>query len=102
MMRGPVTYCIGTAHNADWVRKYPDPGTLTIDPATLGEPVPDASVRPDGRKVTVQALPPGTNAVPVTVVLTEFVDPSGIATYFRIPDLDKAVDDELMTDCFAK
>jgi hypothetical protein len=35
-------------------------------------------------------------------VLTEFVDPSGIATYFRTPNLAKAVDDELMSDCFAK
>jgi hypothetical protein len=29
------------------------------------------------------------------VVLTEFVDPSGAATYFRVPDPAKAVDDEL-------
>jgi len=28
-------------------------------------------------------------------VLSEFVDPSGIATYFHVPDLTKAVDDEL-------
>ena len=64
--------------------------------------VSDISVRPDGRMVTARALPPGTNAAPVTVVLTEFVDPSGIATEFRIPNLAKAVDDELMSDCFAK
>ena len=102
LMRGPVVYCIGTAQNAELLKKYPDPGELTIDPRTLGEVVPDTSVRPDGRMVTVQALPPGTNAAPVTVVLTEFVDPSGIATYFRIPDLTKAVDDELMSDCFSK
>jgi len=102
LMRGPIVYCIGTAQNAELLKKYPDPGELTIDPRTLGEVVPDTSVRPNGRMVTVQALPPGTNAAPVTVVLTEFVDPSGIATYFRIPDLTKAVDDELMSDCFSK
>ena len=102
LMRGPVVYCIGTAQNAKLLKKYPDPAELTLNPATLGEVVSDTSVRPDGRMVTVQALPPGTNAAPVTVVLTEFVDPSGIATYFRIPNLSKAVDDELMSDCFAK
>lgn len=102
LMRGPIVYCIGTAQNAELLKKYPDPADLTIDPNTLGEAVPDTSIRPDGRKVTVQALPPGTNAAPVPVVLTEFVDPSGIATYFRIPNLSKAVDDELMSDCFSK
>ena len=102
LMRGPVTFCIGTAQNAEALKKYPDPGVLIIDPATLGEPVLDTSVRPDGRKVTVQARPPEANADPVTLTLTEFVDPSGVATYFRIPDLAKAGDDELMSDCFAK
>ena len=102
LMRGPIVYCIGTAQNAELLKDNPDPGELTIDPATLREVVSDSSVRPDGRKVMAQALPPGANTAPVTVVLTEFVDPSGIATYFRIPDLAKAVDDELMSDCFAK
>ena len=102
LMRGPIVYCIGTAQNAKLLKDNPDPGELTIDPGTLGEVASDTSVRPDGRKVTAQALPPGTNAAPVTVVLTEFVDPSGIATYFRIPNLAKAVNDELMSDCFAK
>jgi len=102
LMRGPVTFCIGTAQNAEALKKYPDLGVLIIDPATLGEPVLDTSVRQDGRMVKVQARPPEANADPVTLTLTEFVDPSGVATYFRIPDLAKACDDELMSDCFAK
>jgi DUF1680 family protein len=102
LMRGPVVYCIGSAQNAELVKKYPDPSELTINLDTIGEVVSDTSIRPDGRKVTLQALPPGANADPVTVVMTEFVDPSGVATYFRIPNLTKSVDDELMSDCFAK
>jgi uncharacterized protein len=102
LLRGPVVYCIGTAKNAALLKQHPDPSKLIINPATLGEAVPDTSVRPDGRMVMAQALPPGTNAAPVTVVLTEFIDPSGIATYFRIPNLTQAVDDELMSDCFAR
>lgn len=98
-MRGPVVYCIGTAHNAELLKKYQKPGDLILDPASLGTPVADKSVRPDGMKVLAKAWPPESetkDAAPLDVVLTEFVDPSGVATYFRLPDLSKAVDDELV------
>ena len=97
LMRGPVVYCIGTAANADLLKKYPEPR----DPTSLGEPVADTSVRPEGLKVTAKAWPPGGHGkgpASLDVVLTEFVDPSGIATYFRISELSQAVDDELMSD----
>ena len=44
---------------------------------------------------------PAPKAELVAVVRTEFVDPSGIANYFRICDLTKVVDGELVSDCFA-
>jgi uncharacterized protein len=100
LMRGPVVYCIGTAENAELVKKYPAPGDLAIDPESLGEPVADRSVRPGGLKVAAKAWPPGgKNSGPATldVVLTEFVDPSGVATYFRVPDWNGGVEDELKT-----
>jgi uncharacterized protein len=99
LLRGPVVYCIGTAQNAELLKKYKDPRELTIDPASLGQPVADPSVRPNGLKVLAKAWPPGARsegAAPLDVVLTEFVDPSGIATYFRVPDGAKTVDDELV------
>ena len=35
-------------------------------------------------------------AAPLEIVLTEFVDASGVSTYLRIPDPVKAVEDELL------
>jgi len=100
MMRGPVVYCIGVAQNGELLKKYKDPRDLMIDPASLGKPVADASARPDGLKVLAKAWPPGNRGegLPtLDVVLTEFTDPSCIATYFRVPDAAKTVDDELMS-----
>ena len=96
LVRGPVVYCIGTRHNAELLKKYGQPRNLTLDPATLGEPVADTSVRPGGLIVPAKAWPPGergNGAASLDVVLSEFVDPSGIATYFLVPDLTMAVDD---------
>jgi len=101
LMRGPVVYCMGTAANAELAKKYKELGELTIDPASLGEPTPDASVRPAGLKVAAKAWAPGADAAgpaALDVVLTEFVDPSGVATYFRVPDPAKAIDDELTSE----
>jgi DUF1680 family protein len=99
LMRGPVVYCIGTAQNADLLKKYEKPGDLILDPGSLGTPVADTSVRPDGMKVPAKAWPPASEtkeAAPLDVVLTEFIDPSGVTTYFRLSDMTKTVDDELM------
>jgi DUF1680 family protein len=101
LMRGPVVYCIGAAANAELLKKYKELGDLMIDPASLGEPVADATVRPAGLRVAAKAWAPGSGGKgPATldVVLTEFVDPSGVATYFRVPDPAKAVDDELLRE----
>jgi DUF1680 family protein len=99
LMRGPVVYCIGAANNAELCRKYPKPGDLILDPASIGSPIADKAVRPDGMKVLAKAWPPGSEtagSAPLDLVLTEFVDPSGVATYFRLPDPAAAVDDELV------
>ena len=101
LMRGPVVYCIGVAGNAELLKKYPEPRHLVIDPASLGKPVTDASVRPAGLKISAKAWAPGNHgkgAATLDIVLTEFVDPSGVATYFYVPDLTKAVDDELTNE----
>lgn len=105
LMRGPVVYCIGSEQNAELLKTYGQPRELMLEPATLGEPVADASVRPGGLKATAKAWAPGEHGgrpPSLDVVLSEFVDPSGLATYFLIPDLTVAVDDELMGNCFAK
>jgi hypothetical protein len=38
----------------------------------------------------------GQGPAPLDVVLTEFVDPSGISTYLRMPESAKTVADELL------
>jgi uncharacterized protein len=101
LLRGPMVYCIGVAQNGELLKKHKEPRDLTIDPASLGTPVADASVRPQGLKVLAKAWPPGDRGqgvAPLDVVLTEFVDPSGIATYFRVPAAAETVDDELVSE----
>ncbi len=99
LLRGPVVYCVGTAGNAEALKQFKDPRELSIDPATLGEPVADTSVRPNGLKVAARVRGPfDDNKGPATldVVLTEFVDPSGVATFLRVPDTAKTVEDDLI------
>jgi uncharacterized protein len=98
LLRGPVVYCIGTAQNAELLSKCKEPCELMLDPASIGTPIADTSVRPNGLKVTAKAWLPESRAqgaASVDVVLTEFVDPSGIATYFHVPEATPSVDDEL-------
>jgi len=89
LMRGPVLYCIGTRENAVIAPDAATARELVVDAASLGEPVLDSEVRPDGLKVPAAA---GSGEV----VFTEFVDPSGIATYFRVAGDAETVDDELL------
>jgi uncharacterized protein len=99
LMRGPVVYCLGTAANAKLLKKHPNAGDLVIDPTSLGQPVPDASIRPEGLKVAAKTFPwatHGEDSTPREVVFTEFVDPTGVATYVHVSDLSNAVEDELM------
>jgi uncharacterized protein len=105
LARGPVVYCLGTAQNGEILKKYPDFKGLVLDPSSPGEPVSDDSIRPDGRKVTLRARAEAAGAWSKgapreTLTLTEFIDPTGIVTYFHLLDLGSAVEDELMSDCF--
>ena len=104
LMRGPVLFTFSEQLNAEVLKKCPEPRDLVLDPTSIGNPILDDSVRPNGQKVVVKAW---TNAErtgdPVEVVLTEFVDPNGIDVYFKIPNLDDAkpiriVDDELLSE----
>ena len=105
LARGPVVYCLGTAQNEEILKKYPGFNGIVIDPASVGEPEPDGSIRPDGKKVTVRARieAPGAwskGAPHLTLTFTEFIDPTGIVTFVHLLDLGRAVEDELMEDCF--
>lgn len=98
VMRGPVVFCLNPQQNpelATW--DGADLGRIVILPETTEEPVPDASVRPQGVACRIRAFTPGyaVKDPDLTLLLTEFADPAGKAIYFRTPDLSVAVDDEL-------
>ncbi|MBN2507285.1 MAG: glycoside hydrolase family 127 protein [Verrucomicrobia bacterium] len=103
LLRGPVLYCIGKDQNAALLARFPEPRDLLLDPASLGEPARDDSIRPAGLKAAAQAwLTQDRTGQTVGVTLTEFIDPSGCEVYFRVPNLADTspvplVDDELVS-----
>jgi len=104
LLRGPILFTFSGALNAAVLKKCPNPRDLVLDPTSIGDPILDNSVRPDGQKVVVKAWTnPERAGVPVDVVLTEFVDPHGIDVYFKVPDLQdtrpiRIMDDELLSE----
>ncbi len=97
---GPLVYCLNPARNAvvsDWAAA--DLCRLTLDAKTLTGPLPDDSMRPGGTCVKVRAWPPGYRVVrpaDFELVLTEFADPGGRATYFKVMLPAVVRDDELV------
>jgi len=87
LLRGPIVYGLGKDQNPDLLAKCPEPRDLVIDPASIGEPQKDESIRPDGRKVAAKAwLGRDGTGEKVDITLTEFIDPSGREVYFRVPN----------------
>ncbi|HPM79116.1 MAG TPA: glycoside hydrolase family 127 protein [Candidatus Anammoximicrobium sp.] len=103
LLRGPVVYCIGKDQNAELLKTCPEPRNLVIDPASIGEPVKDDSIRPGGLKAVAKAwLNQDCTGEKVAVVLTEFIDPSGQEVYFCVPNLAdtsplRLMDDEIVS-----
>ena len=99
VMRGPQLFCLNPAQdpalaNLDGVEL----GYLALNPASLARPVQNSAVRPNGLGCSVEAWKPGFGIgkkADYTLTLTEFPDPDGKATYFRLRDFSAAVDDEL-------
>ncbi|MHB8864887.1 MAG: beta-L-arabinofuranosidase domain-containing protein [Pirellulaceae bacterium] len=104
LMRGPVLFSFSEKLNAEVLKACPNPRDLVLDPSSIGDPISDDSVRPNGQKVIVKAWTnPQRTGDPVDVVLTEFIDPNGIDVYFKIPNLNetesiRVVDDELFSE----
>jgi len=100
VMRGPVVFCLNPAQNPALAElDGTELGYLALKPESLGEPVPNTAVRPDGLGCRVEAWKPGfglAEKADFELTLTEFPDPDGKATYFRLRDFSSAVDDELL------
>jgi hypothetical protein len=99
VMRGPLIFCLNpTSHQQLADLDGADLGYITLDPASLADPVPDDSVHPNGIACRVKAWKPGFSLArqgDLELTFTEFPDPNGRATYFRLRDDSVAVDDEL-------
>ncbi|OGV71676.1 MAG: hypothetical protein A3K19_20565 [Lentisphaerae bacterium RIFOXYB12_FULL_65_16] len=104
LLRGPVLFTFSDTLNADVLKKCPNPRDLVLDPSSIGNPMPDDRIRPDGQKVIVKAWTnPERTGDPIDVVLTEFVDPDGLDVYFKVPNLSdtrpiRIMDDELLSE----
>ena len=101
VMRGPQVFCLNPAQNPELAKLDGiDLGYLALNPASFGEPVANAAVRPDGIGCRIQAWKPGfglAQKADYELTLTEFPDPEGKATYFRLRDFRCAVNDELLS-----
>ena len=101
VMRGPLVFCLNPVQEKSLIGKdASDIGRVVINLASIEPtPVSNQSVRPDGIGCQLKA---GSNtwamdnSKNINLVLSEFADPDGKCTYFRIPDLSEAVDDELI------
>lgn len=104
LLRGPVLFTFSEALNPEVLKKCPKPRDLVLDPASIGAPVLDDRIRPDGQKVVLKAWTnPERTGEQVEVVLAEFIDPDGLDVYFRVPDLEdtrpiRIMDDELLSE----
>ena len=100
VMRGPLVFCLNPAQNDRLAAQDgADLGRITLDPESLAEPLADDSVRPDGIACPVRAWKPGyavQRPGDLSLRLSEFADPGGKAIYFRLQNLDVAVEDELL------
>jgi DUF1680 family protein len=101
LMQGPQLFCLNRARHPEL--KEIDLRLLVIDPQSLQGPVADNSVRPGGLAFRVKAWKPGgwypLEQFAYTLTLTEFPDPDGEATFFKVPNPgdSRFVADELLS-----
>ena len=96
-MRGPIVFTLSPEHNG--ALNGVNLSKITIDQLSIGVPVKNESVRPDGLKCRIQAWSDGSDlkqSPDLNLFLTEFPDPTGEAVYFMVPSMDNAIHDELI------
>jgi uncharacterized protein len=90
LLRGPIIYGLDPSQNPA-VEGF-ELRDLIIDPDSLLGPLPDSSVRLKAWSPNGDVTSPPT----LDLILTEFLSPGCEEIYFRLPDLTRAVDDELI------
>ena len=100
VMRGPLLFCLNPFQHESLAHlDGADLGRIIIDLNSI-ETIPENNddFRPDGIACRLKAgnkpYAMG-NAANLSLILTEFADPDGKCTYFRVPDFSEAVPDEL-------
>jgi len=96
VVRGPMVFSLSRVRNPGLEQM--DLKQLRLDPASLAEPVADSTVRPDGLACPIRAWAPNSDPgspPDLSLLLTEFPDPTAEATYFLTTGPDAGVPDEL-------
>jgi uncharacterized protein len=94
--RGPLVFCLSRTRNPGLEKV--DLSQIRLDPTSCAEPVADTTIRPDGIACPVRTWGPQSNAAAapdLNLLLTEFADPTGEATYFLTSKPEVGVVDEL-------
>jgi uncharacterized protein len=98
VMRGPILFALNPELN-----KNIDPETLNLlrlDPESVTGPVEDQTIRPNGIACRIKVWNPNSysSTADTELLLTEFPDPAGRASYFLLPDptVPGIVKDELI------
>ena len=120
VMRGPLLFCFSPARHAGRYPVYAGQGEKpaeirkSIEKAiaetrfnwsTLGEPIPNTTVRPDGLALEVRGWGPASDRrqpADWSLLLTEYADPAGEATYLPAEDPKAGVEDELWGNTLAR
>jgi hypothetical protein len=99
VMRGPMVYCLSPdLNNAVKGMKAAALKELRIVPSSLKDLPNNNAVRPGGTACQAQADGKGVVAGvagEIALTLTEFADPNGLCTYFRLSDPSAVEPDEL-------
>jgi DUF1680 family protein len=100
VMRGPMVFTLSRTSHKDLANT--DLRLLVLDPASHEGPIASDTLHPGAQACRVRAWGPGEwypSAKPKLVLtLTEFADPQGEATYFKVPNprADSLMEDELV------
>jgi len=106
VLRGPLLFCLNPDRQekasgktaADTTGEAPLEA-IRLEASSLHAPVRDETVRPGGLACRARAWSPGRDPgrpANLTLILTEYADAGGQATYFLVDAANVAVDDELV------
>jgi uncharacterized protein len=82
--RGPLFFCLSYDKNKNLINNSVN--NIVINPSTISKPIPTNSLRKNGRYANVTIVSVNDSLKNTEGILTEFIDPSCIRTFFSISD----------------